>query len=76
MAASQRGPDPSDSWRRMSAMVMRASTAIAERVGELRILDLLNRFVADVSLAVAEAGGEIWPRQLFRYDASMPSRSI
>ena len=38
---------------------VRASTAIAERVGELRILDLLNRFVADVSLAVAEAGGEI-----------------
>jgi len=38
---------------------MCASTAIAERVGELRILDLLNRFVADVSLAVAEAGGEI-----------------
>ena len=38
---------------------MRASTAIAERVGDLRILDLLNRFVADVSLAVAEAGGEI-----------------
>jgi class 3 adenylate cyclase len=40
-------------------MDMRASTAIAERVGELRILDLLNRFVADLSLAVAEAGGEI-----------------
>ena len=38
---------------------MRASTAIAERVGELRFLDLLNRFVADVSLAVAEAGGQI-----------------
>ena len=38
---------------------MRASTAIAERLGELRFLDLLNRFVADVSLAVAEAGGEI-----------------
>ncbi len=38
---------------------MRASTTIAERVGELRILDLLNRFVTDVSLAVAEAGGEI-----------------
>ena len=38
---------------------MRASTPIAERVGELRFLDLLNRFVADVSLAVAEAGGEI-----------------
>ncbi len=38
---------------------MRGSTAIAERVGELRILDLLNRFVLDVSLGVAEAGGEI-----------------
>ena len=38
---------------------MRGSTAIAERVGELRILDLLNRFVADVSIAVADAGGEI-----------------
>ena len=38
---------------------MRASTAIAERIGELRILDLLNRFVTDVSLAVAEAGGDI-----------------
>ena len=38
---------------------MRSSTAIAERLGEARFLDLLNRFVADVSLAVAEAGGEI-----------------
>jgi adenylate cyclase len=38
---------------------MRASTAIAERLGELRYLSLLNRFVADVSFAVAEAGGEI-----------------
>jgi adenylate cyclase len=38
---------------------MRASTAIAERLGELRFLDLLNRFVADVSLAIAEAGGDI-----------------
>jgi adenylate cyclase len=38
---------------------MRSSTAIAERLGELRYLDLLNRFVADVSLAVAEAGGDI-----------------
>jgi|SRR5208337_309888 len=38
---------------------MRASTAIAERLGELRYLDLLNRFVADVSFAVAEAGGDI-----------------
>ena len=38
---------------------MRASTTIAERLGELRYLDLLNRFVAEVSLAVAEAGGDI-----------------
>jgi adenylate cyclase len=38
---------------------MRSSTAIAERLGELRFLDLLNRFILDVSLAVAEAGGEI-----------------
>jgi adenylate cyclase len=38
---------------------MRASTAIAERLGELRYLRLLNRFVADVSFAVAEAGGDI-----------------
>jgi adenylate cyclase len=38
---------------------MRASTAIAERLGELRYLDLLNRFVADVSLAVAEHRGDI-----------------
>jgi adenylate cyclase len=38
---------------------LRASTAIAERLGELRYLNLLNRFVADVSFAVAEAGGDI-----------------
>jgi adenylate cyclase len=38
---------------------MRASTAIAERLGELRYLNLLNRFVGDVSFAVAEARGGI-----------------
>ena len=38
---------------------MRSSTAIAERLGELRYLDFLNRFVADLSLAIAVAGGEI-----------------
>jgi adenylate cyclase len=38
---------------------MRSSTAIAERLGELRFLSFLNRFVTDVSLAIAEAGGEI-----------------
>ena len=36
-----------------------ASTAIAERLGELRYLSLLNRFVGDASFAVAEAGGGI-----------------
>ena len=38
---------------------MRSSTAIAERLGEVRFLDLLNHFIADVSLAIAGAGGEI-----------------
>ena len=38
---------------------MRSSTAIAERVGEERFLDLLNRFILDLSLAIVEAGGEI-----------------
>src|SRR5271155_5596677 len=38
---------------------MRASTTIAERLGEERFLDFLNRFITDVSLAIAEAGGEI-----------------
>ena len=38
---------------------MRSSTVIAERLGEVRFLDFLNRFVADLSLAIAEAGGEI-----------------
>jgi adenylate cyclase len=38
---------------------MRSSTAIAERLGEERFLDFLNRFVTDLSLAIADAGGEI-----------------
>ena len=38
---------------------MRASTAIAERLGEERFLDFLNRFITDLTLAIAEAGGEI-----------------
>ncbi len=38
---------------------MRSSTAIAERLGELAFLNLLNRFVADVSLVISQAGGEI-----------------
>ncbi|MGO8917088.1 MAG: adenylate/guanylate cyclase domain-containing protein [Stellaceae bacterium] len=38
---------------------MRSSTAIAERLGEVRYLDFLNRFITDLSLAIADAGGEI-----------------
>ena len=38
---------------------MRASTAIAERLGEERFLDFLNRFITNLSLAIAEAGGEV-----------------
>ncbi len=38
---------------------MRASTTIAERLGEVRFLDFLNRFITDLSLAIAEGGGEI-----------------
>ena len=38
---------------------MRASTVIAERLGEVRFLDFLNRFITDLSLAIAETGGEI-----------------
>jgi len=38
---------------------MRGSSAIAERLGEVRFLAFLNRFIVDLSLAIAEAGGEI-----------------
>jgi len=38
---------------------MRSSTAIAERLGEVRFFDFLNHFITDLSLPVAEAGGEI-----------------
>jgi adenylate cyclase len=38
---------------------MRSSTAIAEHLGEARFLDFLNRFIVDLSLSIAEAGGDI-----------------
>ena len=38
---------------------MRTSTAIAERLGEERFLDFLNRLITNLSPAIAEAGGEI-----------------
>lgn len=36
------------------------STAIAERIGHRRFLDLLNRFIFDVTPAIVEAGGDIY----------------
>jgi adenylate cyclase len=57
--AAGRYHNPRIEERALLFIDMRASTAIAERLGELRYLNLLNRFVADVSFAVAEAGGEI-----------------
>ena len=38
---------------------MVSSTSLAERLGELRFLTLLNRFVADLSHAITREGGEI-----------------
>jgi hypothetical protein len=37
---------------------MRASTAVAERLGEEHFLDFLNRFITDLSLVIAEAGAK------------------
>ena len=52
---------------------MRASTAIAERLGEERILDFLNRFITDLTLAIAEARGEIH-RNMSATRSSPPGR--
>jgi adenylate cyclase len=57
--AAGRYHNPRIEERALLFIDMRASTAIAERLGELRYLSLLNRFVGDVSFAVAEAGGGI-----------------
>jgi adenylate cyclase len=38
---------------------MESSTTIAERLGELRFLTLLNRFVGDVTTAITRQGGQI-----------------
>jgi adenylate cyclase len=38
---------------------LESSTHIAERLGEVRFLDFLNRFVADVTDAIVDEGGEI-----------------
>jgi len=57
--AAGRYHNPRIEERALLFIDMRASTAIAERLGELRYLSLLNRFVGDVSSAVAEASGGI-----------------
>lgn len=57
--AAGRYYEPRIEERALLFIDMRSSTSIAERLGEVTFLNLLNRFVADVSLAVAEAGGEI-----------------
>jgi adenylate cyclase len=57
--AAGRYHNPRIEERALLFIDMRASTAIAERLGELRYLSLLNRFIGDVSFAVAEAGGGI-----------------
>src|SRR6185437_62503 len=57
--AAGRYHNPRIEERALLFIDMRASTAIAERLGELSYLRLLNRFVGDVSFAVAEAGGAI-----------------
>lgn len=38
---------------------MRGSTEIAERLGEIRFLDFLNRFMNDCALAISENGGGV-----------------
>jgi adenylate cyclase len=57
--AAGRYHNPRIEERALLFIDMRASTTIAERLGELGYLRLLNRFVGDVSFAVAEAGGGI-----------------
>ena len=57
--AAGRYSEPRIEERALLFIDMRSSTAIAERLGEIRYLKFLNRFIADVSLGVAEGGGEI-----------------
>ena len=57
--AAGRYYEPRIEERALLFIDMRSSTAIAERLGELGFLNLLNRFIVDLSLAIAEAVGEI-----------------
>jgi adenylate cyclase len=50
---------PRRETRALLLVDMEGSTAIAERLGEERFLTLLNRFIGDLSQAIADQGGEI-----------------
>ena len=58
--AAGRYYEPSIEERALLFIDMRSSTGTAERLGELRFLRFLNRFIIDISLAITEAGGEIY----------------
>jgi adenylate cyclase len=57
--AAGRYYEPRIEERSLLFIDMQSSTAIAERLGELRFLKFLNRFIIDLSLAIDQAGGEI-----------------
>ncbi len=57
--AAGRYHQPRLETRALLLVDMEGSTAIAERLGELRFLTLLNRFIGDLSQAIADEGGEI-----------------
>lgn len=57
--AAGRYRQPRRETRALLLVDMVGSTAIAERLGEERFLTLLNRFIGDLSLAIADEGGEI-----------------
>jgi len=57
--AAGRYYEPRIEERALLFIDMQSSTATAERLGELRFLKLLNRFIIDLSLAIDETGGEI-----------------
>ena len=57
--AAGRYYEPRIEERALLFIDMRSSTATAERLGELRFLKLLNRFIIDLTLAIDGTGGEI-----------------
>jgi adenylate cyclase len=57
--AAGRYYEPRIEERALLFIDMRSSTATAERLGELRFLKLLNRFIIDLTLAIDKTGGEI-----------------